>query len=156
MFCRYCGKNSGDSDICSECLKKINDFMAEENNRNNINISGQTNAVNEKYYSDRPLGFRTNKPWKMVISSVYYLYGLYCIIHMYNTGEGWLDAFTVFIGFAFPVDIADKATNKGSRVNKWLEDKSCFMKFLWVVCYTVFALIAAAVMIRIAEAIYYR
>lgn len=50
--------------------------------------------------------------------------------------------------------IADKATNTGNCVNKWLEDKGCFMKFLWVICYTVYALIAVAVMIRIAEAIY--
>lgn len=73
-----------------------------------------------------------------------------------NTGEGWLDAFTGFIEFAIYVDIADKITNRENRVNKWLKDKGFFMKLLWFICYTLTALFAAAVMIRIAEAIYYR
>lgn len=46
MFCKYCGKNAGNTDICRECNEKINNFMF---NNSDIISNNETTNYNQNY-----------------------------------------------------------------------------------------------------------
>lgn len=198
MFCKYCGKNSGEKDICGECQQKISNYMSGNVNQGNnmpvqntqptangyyntnanipqgyVPYQGQTpyqapygQAPNQGYYqvpyqynqalakpykADAALGFRTGTTWKMVIATLYYLYMLYCIIHMYQVGDGWIDALYMLLGFSLPVDIVNMATNREKGVNKWVKSGDSFMKFLCTIGYAIAAFVVVAIIVSVAQ-----
>lgn len=63
MFCKYCGKEAGENDVCADCKKTISDFMTHSaTNTENINVTAAPPP--EPYDANALVGFRTGKTWK--------------------------------------------------------------------------------------------
>lgn len=107
MFCKYCGKNSGTSDICSECNEKINNFMQNCSVGENINNNQEYDWYKEQLETDKIAeehieykGFCTFPRILGIVAAI--LFAICCIAPIYIYGDdGYLSLINIQKGEGF-------------------------------------------------------
>lgn len=92
MFCKYCGKDSGNSDVCNECNEKINSYIKNSNmeestvDKNDCDsyMEQTENIVNNDAVTEYR-GFFTMPRVMGLIGSI--IFAFCCIVPMYMYGE---------------------------------------------------------------------
>lgn len=92
MFCKYCGKNSDNYDVCNECNEKINSYMKNSNleestvDKNGYDrIMEQTESITHNKEVTEYRGFFTMPRIMGFIGSI--IFAFCCIVPMYMYGE---------------------------------------------------------------------
>ena len=162
MFCKYCGKNAGDNDICADCMKKtVNaDISRDTGDKSNtpsvqLDKTEGTEAaarIQDKkgsvgYKKDALPGFRTNTTWKKVIVGIYYAIVAIYVLNLY--GHNWYSALTMLTVLWLPVSIMGDLTNREGTLHVKLRDKPFIMKFLWGIGSSIISVILAVIFIEI-------
>ena len=147
MFCKYCGKESGESDICANCQKTISGFIS-DGGATGANINVTVSAQPEFYNANAGLGFRTEKTWKKIVAVIYWILTIPGVILTWMD-SGWYAALEMLVYVLYIPTAIQFSTTREFRLNKWLKDKGALLQVLGVVFY----IIAVALMFYIVLAI---